>query len=528
MSARALMFLLALLAGAGATVATTTTTSAGAADEQRYTVVLDNAFGLTEGSDLRASGVTIGKIDKLGVQRSTARALATVVITRPSFAGFREDVHCAVKPQSLIGEYYLDCDPGRQSGRAPRTIPVEQTSGTIPPDLVLDIMRRPARERFGLILTELGIGFTARGDDVQTTLRRAVPALRETDRVLDILDANRRTLRQLTRDADDVLAGLAKNRRDVGRFIHEAADTTEASASRSRELAQTVDKLPAFLRELRPTLADLGTTARLQTPALRDLRRASPDLTELLQRLGPFAESARPAVRGLGRASKTGITAVEEARSTVRQLRALGTASTEPMRNLRFALEHINDRDRAVEPNRLSPTGKGFTGLEALLQYFFVQSQAINIHDSRGFLLKLSVLLNECSQYTDAQTAVEQPERTKRCNSWLGPNQPGVTTGAVSRTTKRKPRPTPEKTPDKPAPPPATPAPADEGPATPAPPAAPPPPPPPPPSLLPDPKDLLDKLLPKLPDVPNLLPRNSTRSSSAESERNLLDYLLGP
>ena len=160
-------------------------TSAGAADEQRYTVVLDNAFGLTEGSDLRSSGVTIGKIEKLAVQRSTARALATIVVTKPSFAGFRADVFCEVKPQSLIGEYYLDCDPGTKQDPAPGTIPVAQTAGTIPPDVVLDILRRPARERFGLILTELGVGLTGRGEDLNTTLRRAVPALRETDKVLD-------------------------------------------------------------------------------------------------------------------------------------------------------------------------------------------------------------------------------------------------------------------------------------------------------------------------------------------------------
>jgi ABC-type transporter Mla subunit MlaD len=522
MSRPLLIFALALAIGAGAALAAT---SAGAADEQRHTVVLDNAFGLTEGSDLRSAGVTIGKIEKLGVQRSTARALATFVVTQPTFAGFHEDVFCEVKPQSLIGEYYLDCDPGKKPGPAPRTIPVEQTAGTIRPDLVLDIMRRPARERFGLILTELGIGLTARGHDLQTTLRRAVPALRETDKVLDILGANRRTLKQLTRDADAVLAGLARNRRNVGRFVREAADTTAASASRAQELQATVDRLPRFLRELRPTLADLGTTARLQTPALRDLRRGAPDLTELLQRLGPFAESARPAVRGLGEASQTGMGAVKEARSTVKELRGLGTASTEPMRNLRFVLEDVNDRGRAVERNRLSPTGAGFTGLEALLQYFFVQSQALNIYDSRGFLLKLSVLVNECSQYTNAKTAVEQAERTKRCNSWLGPNQPGVTTGTVSRTTPAKPKSTPRRTPAKPAPAPPAPAPADQAPA-PAPPPPPPPAPPPPRSLLPGVKDLLDKLLRELPDVPNLLPRNSARS--AESERNLLDFLLGP
>jgi len=522
-----LMFLCALALGAAATLAATA--GAGAAGDARHTVVLDNAFGLTEGSDLRSAGVVIGKVEKLDVQRSTARALATIVITRPSFAGLRSDVFCEVKPQSLIGEYYLDCDPGRKQDPAPRTIPVEQTGGTIPPDLVLDILRRPARERFGLILTELGVGLTARGEDLRTTLRRAVPALRETDKVLNILDANRRTLRQLTRDADTVLAGLARNRRDVARFIGEAGDTTQASASRAAQLQRTVDRLPRFLRELRPTLADLGTTARLQTPALRDLRRAAPDLTELLQRLGPFAQSARPAVRGLGEASDTGVSAVREARSTVGELRALGVASTEPMRNLRFVLEDINDRDRAVEPNRLSPTGAGFTGLEAVLQYFFVQSQAINIYDSKGFILKLNALVNECTQYTNAQTAREHPERTKNCNSWLGPNQPGVTTGAVSRTTPKKPKAAREQAADAPAgtpapaPAPAAPAPAEQASAAPAA-----PPPAPRPSLLPGAKDLLDRILPDLPDVPSLLPRKGARAGASESERNLLDYLLGP
>ena len=309
----------------------------------------------------------------------------------------------------------------------------------------------------------------------------------------------------------------------MARFVREAGDTTQASASRASALRSTVDKLPGFLRELRPTLAELGTTARLQTPALRDLRRASPDLTEFLKRLGPFADSARPAVRGLGRASETGISAVTEAASTVKQLRSLGTASTEPMRNLRFVLEDVNDRGRATEPNRLSPTGAGFTGLEALLQYFFVQSQAINIYDSKGFLLKLNILLNECAQYTNAQTAIENKERTEHCKQWLGPTQPGVTTGAVARTTPNKPKAARDKAEDQaPAETPAAPAPAPS--QTPA-------------------RARRRHRRPSSTRAtcstgccrrtsptscrPALQSKNGSRSSG-ESERNLLDYLLGP
>jgi virulence factor Mce-like protein len=504
--------LLALLALALAAAALLAVTSARASDEQRYTVVLDNAFGLTEGSDLRSDGVPIGKVEKLDVQRSTARALATIDITKPSFAGFHADVFCEVKPQSLIGEYYMDCDPGTKPGPAPRTIPVQQTAGTIPPDLVLDILRRPARERFGLILTELGTGLTGRGGDIQATLRRAVPALRETDKVLAILDANRTTINQLTRNADTVLAAVARNRRDVVRFVHTAGETTQVSASRASALSATVDKLPRFERELRPTLADLATTARRQTPALRELAAAAPDLTTFLTRLGPFADSARPAVRGLGRASQTGIPAVKEARSTVKQLRALGAASTEPMRNLRFVLEDVNDRSRAVEPNKLSPTGAGFTGLEALLQYFFVQSQAINIYDSKGYLLKLSLLVNECSQYTNAQSIIDNPARTARCNQWLGPDHPGIDTGPVAGDERGQ---TPSGTGVLTQTPPPGTASAAHGSG----------------SGLPSPKGLLQKILPPkvAGDLPHALPtRRSSSSSSDASDSNLLDYLLGP
>ena len=43
-------------------------------------------------------------------------------------------------------------------------------------------MRRPYRERLRIILDELGAGVGGRSDDLNETIRRASPALRETDR----------------------------------------------------------------------------------------------------------------------------------------------------------------------------------------------------------------------------------------------------------------------------------------------------------------------------------------------------------
>ena len=51
-------------------------------------------------------------------------------------------------------------------------------ANTHPPvdlDLVLNIFRRPVRERFTLLLDALGAGLAARGEDLNQTIRRAAP-----------------------------------------------------------------------------------------------------------------------------------------------------------------------------------------------------------------------------------------------------------------------------------------------------------------------------------------------------------------
>jgi ABC-type transporter Mla subunit MlaD len=388
-----------------------------------YRVELDNASGLTKGADLRAAGVKVGSIDSLDVQARSAKAIAVVKVDRPEFGGLRTDASCVVKPQSLIGEYFMDCDPGvaRRRLRSGGTVPISRTAGTVAPDIVLDVMRKPYRERLGILLAELGQGFAARGGDVNETIRRAIPALRETDRVLVLLSRERQTLAQLTRDSATTFGRLDGNRDDVARFVAEARDTAVISANRRRELAGTIRRLPTFERALRPTLRDLGVAARRQTPALVDLQAAAPSLTTLLNRLGPFADASRPAIRALGRASTTGTKAVADARGFVSSLRAVAAVTKEPITNLRYILEHIDDRGNAVEKNVNSPGGLGFTGLEAFLQFFFEQSQAINLFDDRGYLLRINLLINECSNYTNGSSALANPGRTKRCSGALGP-----------------------------------------------------------------------------------------------------------
>jgi virulence factor Mce-like protein len=413
-----------------------------------YYLYFDNAFGLTEGGDFKVAGVRAGKTTKFKVQSVNGRPLAKVTaeVTEPGLADLRRDARCEIRPQSLIGEYYVDCQPGAGKRLPDKgTLPVERTSSTIAIDLVNDILRLPYRERLRLIVGELGAGLAGRPGDLSAVLRRAHPALRETSDALRILGRQTDTIEKFIGDAHTVIAALENRKEDVSRFVREAGRTAEITASRRDDLQASFHRLPAFLAELRPYMGRLGDLTQAQTPVLRNLQSASDELETFLLRLRPFAAEGTPAFKALGEMSVVGRRAVRKTDEELRELRRLAKDAPGFAKPLRQFLQTIDDRRRAVEPDRRAaqtgpPAGDkthttssraGFTGMEAIWNYFFWQTLSSNALDDIGHVLRLGIVVNPaCGSYQ-----VKPSEAVlDTCNQFLGPTQPGVTTPDPTRS----------------------------------------------------------------------------------------------
>jgi ABC-type transporter Mla subunit MlaD len=418
-------------------------------------IPFDNAFGLTEGGDMRVGGVTAGQTKKFGIskgpecqsksgqQSGPPRTCAIVEarITEPGFESFRADASCDIRQQSLIGEYYVDCQPG--SSKEPlrdNTVPIDQTTSTIPADLVLNVMRRPYRERFRLILTELGTGLAGRPQDLANVLRKAHPGLRETSKTLDILAGQTKIIRDFISDSDVVVAQLERNKRDVARWVDSSERIARISASRRDDIQRGFNRLPRFLGELQPTMQKLGDLADEQTPLLQDLERAAPALNETFTRLGPFAEASRPAFTSLGEASVKGTRAFRASSDEVDELRKLAAEAPRLGKPLRQLLQTADDRSRGRPDTRAGQTAPpnpdptsianskrtAFTAFESVWNYIYWQTLAINEFDSFTHILRvLLVVGSECAPYANSEQA-QNADRQRHCNAWLGPYQPGV------------------------------------------------------------------------------------------------------
>lgn len=422
-----------------------------------YRIELDNTFGLVVGSDFKVAGVPVGTVKNIDLCeyasgahcQNPLHAVITVGVNQAGLGQFHSDVFCQSRPQSLIGEYFIDCEPGGHGPVLPygSTIQASHTQSTIPADLVQDIMRLPYRERFTILINELGAAVAARSEDLQTALRRADPALAETDNLLNLLANDAHTIQQLNVNADSVITALAKGAPDVQRFVVQANNAASDSATQAANIQLTWQKLPAFLEQLQPALAKLGAAADAQDPVLVNLNAAASNLNRFFTDLVPFSHESVPSLESLGKASQVGIPAVQAASPTVSDLTKFAQHTPELAQNLAIVLHDLDDRSRAVERDPRSPDGgKGYTGIEALIEYVYNVTLAVNYIGQWGHLLGVDAWEDQtCADYATPQTianniatyvskggnlnAASSPsagENPRSCYAWLGPNQPGV------------------------------------------------------------------------------------------------------
>src|SRR4051794_11148974 len=425
-------------------------------------IAFDNAFGLAPGGDLRMGSVKAGKTTKFDISKGPecqgahptgprrTCAIITGKIDQPGFGSLRKDVHCDIRQQSLIGEYYVDCQPGTSPVAWPtnKPIPVAQTSSTIPIDLVNNILRRPYRDRLRLLIAELGTGLAGRPEALAEVLRRADPGLRETQKTLKILGNQNQIIKNFISDSDTVVEQLDTNKKELARWVSSAREAAEVSATRQADITEGFRKFPTFLAELKPTMARLNDLTTQQRPLLADLRRAAPDLNRFFKELGPFSEASRPAFRSLGGLSTSGLKAVHDSSDEIKTLREFAKDAPAVGKPLRQFLQVADDRNRTkhwpdkraaeTAPPAPDPTadaqGKTFTGMESFWNYLFWQGTSTNEFDSVSHFLRTTGYAGtECAPFiTDARPranggTADTEHLYNLCNAAMGPYQPGVT-----------------------------------------------------------------------------------------------------
>jgi phospholipid/cholesterol/gamma-HCH transport system substrate-binding protein len=386
-------------------------TGAGSGGTYEIRAFFDNGAFVVSGEEVRVAGATVGTVKSVDVSDDDeivsleggphpvpGKAVVVLNIEDEGFKDFKQDASCTIRPQSLIGERYVDCTPTEpfapgaaekeeleeipdgEEGEGQRLLPLENNGTTVDLDLIQNIQRVPYRDRFRLILNDLGAGLAARGDDLGEVIDRANPALRETDRVLNILALQNRQLASLASNGDAVLEPLARNRTSITGFLRNAAVAGDATAERGTDLEAGLEKFPETLRQVRQTMTELKEFADQGTPLFADLKDSGANISKATQELAPFARAGLPALTSLGDAAQAAGPKLAASDPLLTDLASTASAAV-PVGNSLSSLLDTFIRTK---------------GFEALGDFIYNTTANTNGFDSFGHFLRLNVQVTNC------------------------------------------------------------------------------------------------------------------------------------
>jgi phospholipid/cholesterol/gamma-HCH transport system substrate-binding protein len=401
-----------IVAALGAALATGAMAGDGAAGDYEVRAIFDNGAFLVPGEEVRVAGATVGTVadvDVTGADEAVhedgspepGKAVVVLQIDDGGFQDFRTDASCLIRPQSLIGEKYVECEPTQprapgseppppleqiadgEPGEGEFFLPLESNGKAVDLDLVNNIMREPYPDRFRLILNDLGAGLAARGEDLAEVVERSNPALRETNEVLAILARQNRELADLARDGARVLGPLARDRSAISGFINNADTVAAASAERGADIEAGLERLPGALREIRSTMTELRNFSDQATPVFSDLGDAAPSLNRATRALGPFATAGTGALTTLGDAAAEAQDPLIASDPVVLDIRELAKSGKPAAKNLARLLRSLRETE----------------GFKFLTQLIYFTSGSVNSFDSFGHFLRALLPTNNCVDY---------------------------------------------------------------------------------------------------------------------------------
>jgi phospholipid/cholesterol/gamma-HCH transport system substrate-binding protein len=250
-----------------------------------YTVTAEfiNAGQLVKGNEVKAGGASIGSVKSIDVSQD-GRAEVELGIDDDDYKPLRRGTEVMIKQSSLSGiaNRYVDVKLGPANGEEiddGGEIGPDQTATAVELDQIFALFDE--RTRTGLQDFFKGSGEMLRGRG--TELRRGIhylnPALSTGARLFGELTRDEALLERFLVDSSTLVNSLAQRRNDLTGVVGNLNATFGALGRQQDALAESVERLPPFMRRANTTFVNLRTA---------------------LDEVDPFVDAAKPAVRRLG------------------------------------------------------------------------------------------------------------------------------------------------------------------------------------------------------------------------------------
>ncbi|HXF00278.1 MAG TPA: MlaD family protein [Solirubrobacterales bacterium] len=280
----------------------------------RFTVPFDEATQLAEESDVRISGVPVGKVKAVELGDN---GLAEATIQLDSrYAPIPADTRAMLRTKTLLGETFVELTPGDAQGPTLEEggdLPKAQVANSVQLDEIWRTFNARTRSAFRVWMQGTADSVRGRGPDLSAAIAELAPFADETDSLLRVLDSQDQAVRELVHNGGTVFQALSERQGQLRGLIQNSQTVFSTTAQRNQDLEELFKILPTFQRESRFTLERLNRFAHTADPLVQQLRPAARELSPTLvaaQKAAPDLKKFFEGLRGAIRFSDTGFPAL--------------------------------------------------------------------------------------------------------------------------------------------------------------------------------------------------------------------------
>jgi len=165
-------------------------------------IPFNEATQLAQQSDVRISGVSVGKVQDIEVAENGEQALATIHI-EDKYGPIPKGTRAILRTKTLLGETYVELTPG--DANAPKvpdggTLPAANVAESVQLDEIFRTFDTRTRAAFQEWMQESAVAIEGRGQDFSNVFGELDPFFTELDQLFRVLDTQRLAVRQLFRN----------------------------------------------------------------------------------------------------------------------------------------------------------------------------------------------------------------------------------------------------------------------------------------------------------------------------------------
>jgi phospholipid/cholesterol/gamma-HCH transport system substrate-binding protein len=264
-------------------------------------VPFNEATQLAQQSDVRISGVSVGKVQTIEVSPDGQRALATINI-EDKYGPIPEGTRAVLRTKTLLGETYVELTPGDADGPTlsdGATLAKANVAESVQLDEIFRTFDARTRAAFQEWMQEGAVAIAGRGQSFSNALAELEPFFSEFDRLFRVLDTQRLAVKQLFSNGAVALRALRGREGQLAGLIRNSDAVWRTTAARDRDIEALFRAFPTFEDEQRLTFDRLKEFALNADPLFRQLVPAAEQLSPTLIALSRFAPQAKGFFEGL-------------------------------------------------------------------------------------------------------------------------------------------------------------------------------------------------------------------------------------